>query len=159
MSIKVLGWSLSVALLSVTFLQGREAAGKAPIESRAPMAVWDTGRPSLDPLSPESLAAKSGWSPVAQERKAFQGDAVVTNGRILAVFRKQSAAVEIHSGDESGVLRFRCVLQAADGSATRLVRVGLVENGKGRACLEASYQTAKGTSLAAKFSIKKGDVA
>jgi hypothetical protein len=157
MSSKGFRWVVALVLLSTNLHPRGEAAGSPAVEPRAAMAVWDTGRPSPEPLSPVILAARSGWSPVSPDRKTFQGDAVVTNGRVTAVFRKQSAAVEVHSGGEGGVLRFRGLLQAADGTAVRLSRLTLVESGKGRAVLDASYQTAKGTSVAAKFSLNKSD--
>src|SRR5207249_4781020 len=37
--------------------------------------------------------------------------------------------------------------------------LALVENTKGGACLEAVYKTAKGTDIAARFRIKRGDIA
>ena len=143
---------LLVALLSRT--------GVA-LEPRAQVSVWDTGRAFQGAISAETLAAKTGWTLIGPGREAssFEGDAVVANGKILAVFRKEGAAIEVHSGSESALLRFRAILQATDGNAAHLVRLSLTENGKGRVCVEASYQTAKGTAIAARFSLKKDDVA
>jgi hypothetical protein len=161
MTMKSWGIGVRAALLLTALALCREAAGMASPESRAGMAIWDTGRSSDHPLTPAALAERSGWTQLGSDRPtpSFQGDVVVSNGRMLAVFRKQSPGVEVHSGGDAAVLRFRSVLQGQEGNAARLARLAIVENGKGRACLEASYQTAKGTSLSAKFSLKKGDVA
>ncbi len=156
------GPALGVALL-VAVLPGPGDAGEnQESPSRASIAVWDTGRPSAEPLAPAALAGKPGWSQIPQDQAAgsFKGDAVATNGRIFAVFRKQGGAVEVHSGGEGAIPRVRGVLQAAGGEpAARLGKLALVEHAKGAVSLEASYQTAKGTAVAARFRLKKGDVA
>src|SRR5205085_4329610 len=43
--------------------------------------------------------------------------------------------------------------------ADRLERLALVENGRGGACLEASFRTAQGAEVTGKFRIKRGDIA
>src|SRR5262245_35648291 len=120
------GLAVGVAVLAATLA----SSGEASPEPRAGMALWDTGRSSDHPLTAAALAERSGWTQIGSGRStaSFQGDAVVSNGRILAVFRKQSPAVEVHSGGEGGLLRFRCILQGQEGSAARLARVALVEN-------------------------------
>src|SRR5689334_13515494 len=160
MMTKSWGVGLRAALLLTALAVAREAAGKASPEPRAGIGIWDTGKASEQAWTPEALSERKGWTAVAQDRTpaSFQGDVVVANGRFVAVFRKQSNAVEVHSGGEGAFSRFRAVLQAADGSAARLSALALVENGKSRACLEATYKTAKGTPVAARFCIKKGDV-
>jgi len=155
------GFAFGIAVLAASLAPSREAAGKAAPGPRAGVGIWDTGKPSELPWTAEALTERKGWIPIAQDRtlSSFQGDLVVANGRVLAVFRKGSPAVEVHSGGEGTSARFRCRLQAPEGAAARLVGLSLVENGKSRACVQASYQTAKGVSLSAKFSLKKGDVA
>jgi hypothetical protein len=128
----------------------------------AGIAVWDTGQPSADPLAPSILATRQGWKQVPSQEKlaTFTGDAVVTNGRLLAVFRHSNAAVEVYSlGSGTPVERFRLELLTAAGDATeRLEGLSLVENSKGAACLEASYKSANGTAMTARFRLKRGEV-
>jgi hypothetical protein len=63
-------------------------------------------------------------------------------------------------GAAGPVARARLRLLAADGEpAARLERAVLVENAKGAACLEAHYQTGKGSSLSAKYRLKRDEVA
>jgi hypothetical protein len=127
---------------------------------RAGIAVWDTGQPSKDAISPAALAARAGWTAVTAEAGAgFKGDTVLSNGRILAVLRKD-AAVEIYSaGNDQPAARGRLILVSSGGeAASRLEKVTLVENTKTSACVEVSCKSAKGTAMAAKFRLKRGDV-
>src|SRR5258707_79780 len=56
--------------------------------------------------------------------------------------------------------RLRLRLETGAGEpAVKLERLTLVENTKAAACLEATFKTAKGGTLAAKFRLKRGDVA
>src|SRR5437016_9097730 len=61
---------------------------------------------------------------------------------------------------EGMFLRLRLQLIASGGEpAARLERIELVENTKGAACLELTYKNGQGAGLAAKFRIKKAEVA
>ena len=151
---------LSSALLAVSPC----ASVSAEPQSRpAGLAVWDTGSPSAAALTSGALEKQAGWNRISrgQTPAAFKGDAVLTNGLLWAVIRKSDSAVELYgSGREGQVSRARLRLVAADGSsAARLHRVALVENTRGALRVEATYRTAKGASLTAKFRIKRGDVA
>lgn len=127
------------------------------------LAVWDTGGTSAASLAPAALGAKDGWTqaPAGQTLASFKGDAVVSNGRLWAVLRKQAAAVDIYSTAANGIVsRAQLAVVAAGGEAAgRMERVSLVENGKGGACVEAVCKTEKGAELAVKFRLKRGDIA
>lgn len=147
--------TLQVALFAMSVLPHGAACGNAGI------AVWDTGKPSAQPLTPAALAEKDGWTRVPRnETASFEGDAVITNGPLLVVWRQRNPAADVYSVVPQGaVSRVRLRLVAADGGpATHLERVSLVENSRGAARLEASYGTAKGGALVAKFRLKRGDV-
>jgi hypothetical protein len=141
---------------------GDAAAQPSQPTLKSGISVWDTGQPSAEALAPAALAGNNAWTAIPLDRTAdsFKGDAVLSNGRIVAVLRKQDTAVEVHAvKPEGAVARLRLRLQTAAGEpAVRLESVALVENGKGSASLEASFKTAKGGLLAAKFRIKRGDV-
>lgn len=142
------------AFLPVVLLRAAEAVSALP-------GVWDTGRASAEPLAPTALAAKAVWLAIPKDTTAgsFKGDAVICNGQMLAILRKQSAAVELYAcGPEGAVLRSRLILLAAGGdTAACLSNASLVENAKGVLCLEATFTTASRTPLAAKFRLKKGE--
>lgn len=135
-------------------LRAAEAEGAAS-------GAWDTGQASAEPISPAARAAKEAWTAIPKGTTAasFTGDAVISNGRLMAVVRKQAAAVELYAFGPSGAtLRSRLVLLAPEGAAAaRLEKVALAENAKGVLGLEASYKTAGGAALAAKFRLKKGE--
>ena len=105
------------------------------------LQVWDTGTSSAGPLN---VDARSGWKEAVSG--PFKGDAVVTNGRVTAVFRRQSGAVEF------GRVRLQLT------GATSLVRATLVESTKASTTIEAAYKTSKGEATA-KFRLKRGEVA
>src|SRR5437899_4955301 len=54
---------------------------------RVGLSVWDTSQTNAQQLAPETLEEKNGWKPIAtaDTAHAFQGDAVISNGRLLAV--------------------------------------------------------------------------
>src|SRR6185436_13633849 len=94
---------------------------------RAGVGAWDTGQASAEPLA---LEAKGGWTALSEPVSSFKGDAVISNGRLTLVVRKQSPAAELYAG---AMLRSRLTLNA--GGA--LERVALVEQSKAGVCLEA----------------------
>jgi hypothetical protein len=132
------------------------------IKPRTGITVWDTGQPSAEALAPAGLVGNNDWTAIPTEKTtdSFKGDAVVTNGRIAVVLRQQDSAVEIHAVKLGGaVSRLRLRLQTIAGEpAVCLERMALVDNNKGSACLEASFKTAKGSEVAGRFRIKRGDV-
>jgi hypothetical protein len=139
-----------------------DAAQPPEIKSRSGITVWDTGQPSASVLAPSALAGKNDWTviPLNTTPASFKGDAVLSNGRIVAVLRQQDSVVEVHAVKPDGAaahLRLRLLTTAGDPAA-RLERVVLVENTRGSACFEASFKTAKGAEIAGKFRIKRGDV-
>jgi hypothetical protein len=106
--------------------------------------AWDTGTASSEPLTAQTLAAKSGWAPLADPLK---GDAVLSNGRVTAVVRRQGDGVDLYGGS---VLRARLAVAGAAG----LDRVALAEQGRTTATLEVAWKSA-----AVKLRLKRGDVA
>ncbi len=90
----VLGFVLTLAV-------GNGSANAQEIEkpARAALGVWDTGKSAAEPLTPEAVEQKSGWKALesSDTAPAFQGDAAIANGRLLAVARKQGTGVEVYS--------------------------------------------------------------
>jgi hypothetical protein len=148
-------------LLSVSWT-GAEAQQAAP-RPRAAIAVWDTVRPSSAPLEAKALSAKEGWAeaPSSGSLPAFKGDAVVSNGRLLLVVRKQSPAIELYAARPKGaVARLDLQLTGAGGEPLeRLDRVALVEASKAVAALEVSGKGRGGDEVTARLRLKRGDVA
>src|SRR6516225_2602268 len=100
---RILGPAIALAIFG-GIASSQESNGGA----RPSLAIWDTGHASSQPLSAEAIEQKTGWKSIARgdAATAFQGDAVITNGRLLAVARKQGAGLEIYSlGSGNPVLR------------------------------------------------------
>jgi hypothetical protein len=139
-----------------------EAAKAGAIQPKAGLAVWDTGQSAAPVSVSTALGGKNAWMaiPLGKTTASFQGDAVLSNGRIVAVVRKGDAAVELHAIKPDGVVtRLRLRLLTSSGEpVTRLERVALVENTKANACLEATFKTSKGTEVSGKFRLKRGEV-
>src|SRR5258708_5115192 len=70
---------------------------KADAKPRPVLAIWDSGAPSATPVASAALTAHEGWTQIAsgENPASFKGDAIVTNGLVAAVLRKQSAALEL----------------------------------------------------------------
>jgi hypothetical protein len=139
-------------------------AGEIKPSSRptAGIQVWDTTQPAAPLLTPAALAGKNDWTavPSGAALEGFKGTAVLSNGRIGVTVRHGAGSVEVHAVKPDGVVsRLSLRLETTAGEpAQRLDRLGLVENTKGSASLEASFRTAKGEVIAAKFRVKRGDV-
>ncbi len=111
---------------------------------RTGVAAWDTGAESAQPLTLESSNPNPAWK---KAEGAPKGDLVVTNGRLLAVARKQGAGLELYTL-RSGKPLYRSRLQLA---STPLDKIELTDVGRGGAVVELSW---KGAS--ARFRLAKG---
>jgi hypothetical protein len=138
------------------------AARASLIKPGTGIVVWDTAKPSAGPLDLAASGAGKDWTAIAAGKlaDAFQGDAVLSNGRIVAVVRKQESVVEVHSLTPTGApVRLQLRLLAVGGEpAARLDGLSLVENSRGTACLKTTFKTARGAEVAAGFRLKRGEV-
>jgi hypothetical protein len=144
------------------------AAGRGDVLAADPnpspaLGVWDTGKASRETFTPAGLKEKDGWTKVAsgETLDSFKGDAAMANGRILAVVRRNAAAVEVFAETVDGAAeRFQLVLIGEDGTpASKLEKVTLAENSKGAVAFDLVYKTAKKATVGAKIRLKKGEVA
>jgi hypothetical protein len=156
---------VAVFLLPLSFaaaVRGDQPGAGPLLKPGAAVAVWDTGEPSAGTLDLAAPGTAKAWAPIATGSlaDAFRGDAVLGNGRIVAVLRKQAATLEVHSLTPGGApARLRLRLLTIGGEpAAHLERVALTENTKGSACLEATFKTAKGAEVAGRFRLKRGEV-
>jgi hypothetical protein len=118
--------------------------------ARPGLEIWDTGKPSAEPLAPAALEARSGWTKVA-DAGAIKGDAVLTNGRLTAVIRR-TGGTDLYGASDS---RARVLLQGANGQpVARLDKIAVTEFSKGAIAVEI-----QGGAAAATLKLKKGDPA
>ncbi len=145
-------------------LKGILFASFAPLQAAAPpgISVWDTVEPSGGSHKPEILERKEGWRRISRDERgaAFQGDAVLTNGRVLLVFPRRRPAVEVYSeGAGPPVFRAELQLLSTGGSpAASLEGITVRENTRSAARLEASYRTMEDRPVTAMFRLKRGGV-
>src|ERR1051325_10165735 len=100
--------------------------------ARAGLEIWDTGTTSAQPLTPAAIDAKAGWTKVA-ETGSIKGDAVLSNGRLTVVVRRNGTA-DLYS---PAAARARLLLQGANGDAVaRLDKIVVAENAKGAIAVE-----------------------
>jgi hypothetical protein len=108
--------------------------------------------PSADPLTSDTVGQKTGWKRLAgnETANAFQGDAAITNGRVLAVARKQGTGIELYSLG-LGKPIYRCRLLLAPGAT--IDRIALAENSRAAVAFELTSKSGAG-----RFRLKKGDL-
>jgi hypothetical protein len=119
---------------------------------RIALTVWDTGTSSAEQLTTDAIEQKSGWAPRAinETTHAFQGDIAITNGRLLAVARKQGTGLELYSLN-LGKPIFRASLLTAPKSGNE--RITLTENSRAAVGLEVASKSA-----VVRFRLKKGEL-
>ncbi len=167
--------SVSLRSLCILLVLGN-LSNLCAAESKPRMGIWDSPTPSAAPIAPAALAAKEGWTQFEPSgATTITGDAIISNGRYSAVFRKQSSSVELYSTSANGtpILRANLILMqgvsipigdantinATDDfkSAAKLVDVVIRENEKGSVSVDAKYQAESGKAMWANFKLKKGD--
>jgi hypothetical protein len=119
---------------------------------RTALAAWDTAKSATEPLADQTVQDKNGWKPIAADEtpNAFQGDAAIANGRVLALARKHGNGVELYSlGQGKPIFRARLLL----APGTSIEQIALTENS--RVALSLEVLTKSG---AARFRLKKGDL-
>lgn len=115
---------------------------------RPALEIWDTGTASPDPLSAQAVLAKAGWSKVNGDSGPIRGDAVLANGRITVVIRRQGSA-ELYGASAA---RTRVLLETAGGEpVAKFDQIMVRENARGSVAVEV------GGAAGAIFKLKKGD--
>ena len=131
-------------------------------EGRAPVAVrlFDTTKPSPEPLTAEALSERPGWVEVPEDDLGhpFKGDAVLLNNRMALVLRRRANGAEVYTLEPDGpALRTRLV-PAGDAPAGRLVSVKMLENDPAGAVLETAYTASGGDTLGVAYALRMGQV-
>ncbi|HEV3119935.1 MAG TPA: hypothetical protein VGY58_22940, partial [Gemmataceae bacterium] len=89
-------WFVAAALMLGAGSSGALAQTSGQ-RSRAMLSVWDTGRASAEQFDGAAIEQKQGWKPIVETAATFTGDAVISNGRLLAVARQHGNGVELYS--------------------------------------------------------------
>jgi len=150
--------TIGISLGALLILSG--TSGEAQEPARAGMSVWETGSAAGEPLSPAAIAAKAGWTAVSGPAPSFKGDAVISNGRILAVFRSQSGSVDLYSvAARQAAIRAHLVLTTPAGDAlSRVTSLSMEESNRSGAVIALAGSTAKGEAAAVLLRIRRGEL-
>jgi hypothetical protein len=81
------------------------AAEPAAFDAASPAArLFDTGAAAAEPLLPEAVAARAGWSLVAEDdvSRPFKGDVVLRNDHLTVVLRQGGDGAEVYAETAAG---------------------------------------------------------
>lgn len=133
---RLFGFSVAVLLVVGGLVCGGQDRPTAEARPKGGIMVWDTTRPASEAIAPAAFSGKKDWNaiPAGKTADSFAGDAVIGNGRIVAVLRKQDSAVEVHAIKPDGAIsRFRLRLLSSKAEpAVQLEQMALVENSRSR---------------------------
>jgi len=122
--------------------------------------LFDTNSSSPEPLSPHVLAAKTGWTVLAEDdvKHKFKGDAVMLNDKLAVVVRSKASGAEVYSQTPVGLkLRARLAPLPASGDAAKAAAsLAVRENTPASVALAAVFQTAAGGRQALSYGITTG---
>jgi hypothetical protein len=141
---------LTIAI-ALVILHGTALGQEVTERPRVALSVWDTRNSSSEQLGPEAVDRKQGWKTIAGREmvNTFEGDAVISNGRLLAVARRQGNGIELYSLG-LGKPTFRAHLHLSPGA---IERITLSENSRAAIGLNVTWKS--GT---VGFRLKKGDL-
>jgi hypothetical protein len=137
------------------------AATAAEYKAGTPFTyLFDTNSSSSNPLSPEALTAKTGWTLLAEDdlKHKFRGDAVALNDKLAVVLRSRGAGAEVYSPTSSG-WKDRCglgPLSAAGDRAVAMTSLAIRENNPASVAVTAVFKTTAGGRLALGCGITTG---
>ena len=110
-------------------------------QASAGVRLYDTGTASAAPLAPSAVAARSGWTQVAEEdvSHTFKGDVVFANNRLAVVLRKGGRGAEVYAAGPTGTARRATLVPASQRAAERLLAVKIAENGAGAVAVDVTF--------------------
>jgi hypothetical protein len=120
--------------------------------------LFDTGTRSQTALSSEALAARNGWVSIPEDQlqHTFKGDAVLSNGKLVLVLRRQGRGAEVYATTLKGaVLRSELVAVGAAPSAS-LTAMKIVENTPTAVTVDASFKSETGSALTLEYELRLG---
>ena len=145
--------------LAAIFLALALIAGAPPRER---IEAWDTGKPSESALDTKAFAARSGWKAIDQGTggATVRGDAVFTNGRVLAVLRKETSELDLYAVTKEGIARRATVTpQRKNGiAAGSLEKTVVTDRTRSTVQVKATFRSKKGTRTEVQFRLKRGEV-
>ena len=143
-------WAAALLLL----LPGWASAAEPPAMS---VGVFDTGISSPSPLPGVAVVQRDGWTELPEDETAhqFEGDAVLSNGRLTLVFRRGARGAELYGHGRNGATLRAALVPSAEKAASRLASVAVAENTPGEAALVAAFRMPDGSQAAVRFALPR----
>ena len=144
--------------------EGEYVPWKQAVKSQAAEAgafIFDTGTPSAQSLTGETLAKRAGWTQLPEDtlKHPFKGDVVLANSRIAAVLRTKGRGAEIHSLGQAGERsKLRSMLGPATTAPAQLDSVAIVENSPDMVSIDATFRAGDGQRCTLNYELKMGQV-
>ncbi|HOY58136.1 MAG TPA: hypothetical protein PK640_08355 [Verrucomicrobiota bacterium] len=135
------------------------AAVSARAEEVIPFTrLFDTSIASVQPLSDEAIAKRTGWTLVPEDKvdHPFSGDAVLVNDKLAVVLRKQGRGAEVYSRAANGLKNRATVGHIGAGLtfADSISALKIVENNSSAVMVQAA---GKDKAAALSFRLTTGE--
>jgi hypothetical protein len=150
-----------LAAMGVSLVIAVRAAGGADYQPGTPFTwLFDTGAPSPQAIDPRAVAAKTGWTVLAEDdlTHPFTGDVVLSNDKLTVVFRRSGSGAEVYSQTPHGP-KLRAVLLALPAkarSAKGLTGVKILENNPAAVMAEVTFGTDAGRTATMRLRLTTG---
>jgi hypothetical protein len=122
--------------------------------------LFDTGTAASKPWPGSALAARSGWTTLAEDdlTHRFAGDVAMVNDKLVIVVRRHGPGAEVYSSRAGGWRpRAALMLLTVDGRrVAEEIEFKALENQPGAAVLEVSGRTADGGRLRVTYRLTTG---
>ena len=123
----------------------------------AGVRLFDSGAPLAGEPDAKALAARTGWTEVAEDETAhaFKGDAVLMNDRLACVLRRGAAGAALYTLGAGGAARRAELVPTGGAEAGKLSSVAVKELSPAGGVLAATFAAA-GKALTVRFELKMG---
>ena len=149
---------VALAFLLACHCLSLEAEAESAMASS--LGLFDTGTSSSAPISGDALEKKSGWIRLPEDQTAhrFTGDAVLSNGRLTVVLRRNAPGAEVYSDGEGGPTLRTLLVPTAGGGEVRLASVAVAENDAGAVAARATFTGGEAEDLQLRYELAVGQV-
>ena len=152
-----LRWVLRLAFAVLCGAMPTESLGQ---DMTAEVGLFDTSVSSPTTLASDALSSRTGWTrlPADDTARSFRGDAVITNGPLAVVLRRNAPGAEVYANGSGGFVE-RTVLCPTSGDVQgKLASVSIAENAPTAVTVEATFKTPDGRALAVRYGLEIGQL-
>jgi hypothetical protein len=120
--------------------------------------LFDTGTRASEPLTPDVLSRRAGWTELAEDdvKHTFKGDVVFLNNALAVVLRQRGRGAELYSISPKGAKMRAVLAPVSDAPAGQLKSVKIAENNPGGAVVEAAFGAAGGKNATLAYDLRMG---